>query len=160
MNKQRTANSTLAIGGVSSPLESFVVTESSVLRINFCAKKPAHRQSANRVWLESITDETSNWMLFDWWNKLMGINWPSTDALPGELVNRLVLLLMKISSGERQGSKGQSESVQVWPKWAERKWTVRWSLERARRWAKQVVTFASAIETQPIPDYGLCLIRG
>jgi hypothetical protein len=43
----------------------------------------------------------------------MGINWPSTDALPGELVNRLVLLLMKISSGERQGSKGQSESVQV-----------------------------------------------
>jgi hypothetical protein len=46
----------------------------------------------------------------------MGINWPSTDALPGELENRLVLLLMKISSGERQGSKGQSESVQVRPK--------------------------------------------
>ena len=44
----RTANSTLAIGGVSSQHDSFVVTESSVLRTNFCAEKPAHRQSANR----------------------------------------------------------------------------------------------------------------
>jgi hypothetical protein len=43
-----TANSTLAIGGVSSPLDSFVVAESSVLRTNFCAEKPAHRQSAIR----------------------------------------------------------------------------------------------------------------
>jgi hypothetical protein len=41
-------NSTLAIGGVSSPLDSFVVAESSVLRTNFCTEKPAHRQSANR----------------------------------------------------------------------------------------------------------------
>jgi hypothetical protein len=41
-------NSTLAIGGVSSPLDSFVVAESSVLRTNFCTKKPAHRQSAKR----------------------------------------------------------------------------------------------------------------
>ncbi len=41
-------NSTLAIGGVSSPLDSFVVAESSVLRIDFCAKKPAHRKSAKR----------------------------------------------------------------------------------------------------------------
>jgi hypothetical protein len=41
-------NSTLAIGGVSSPLDSFVVAESSQLRTNFCAKKPAHRQSAKR----------------------------------------------------------------------------------------------------------------
>ena len=46
--ESRTANSTLAIGGVSSPLDSFVVAESSVLRTNFCAKKPAHRQSAKR----------------------------------------------------------------------------------------------------------------
>jgi hypothetical protein len=44
----RTANSTLAIGGFPSPLDSFVVAESSVLRTNFCAEKPAHRQSANR----------------------------------------------------------------------------------------------------------------
>ena len=43
-----TYNSTLAIGGVPSPLESFVVAESSVLRTNFCAEKPAHRQSAKR----------------------------------------------------------------------------------------------------------------
>jgi hypothetical protein len=42
------ANSTLAIGGVSSPLDSFVVAESSVLRTNFCAEKPANRQSAKR----------------------------------------------------------------------------------------------------------------
>jgi hypothetical protein len=42
-------NSTLAIGGVSSPLDSFVVAESSQLRIKFSAEKPAHRQSANRV---------------------------------------------------------------------------------------------------------------
>jgi hypothetical protein len=41
-------NSTLAIGGVSSPLDSFVVAESSVLRTNFCAEKPANRQSAKR----------------------------------------------------------------------------------------------------------------
>jgi hypothetical protein len=41
-------NSTLAIGGVPSPLDSFVVAESSVLRINLCAEKPAHRQSAKR----------------------------------------------------------------------------------------------------------------
>ena len=41
-------NSTLAIGGVSSPLDSFVVAESSVLRTNFCAENAAHRQSAKR----------------------------------------------------------------------------------------------------------------
>jgi hypothetical protein len=34
------ANSTLAIGGVPSPLDSFEVAESSVLRTNFCAKSP------------------------------------------------------------------------------------------------------------------------
>ena len=48
MSKQRTANSTLTIGGGSSQLDSFVVLESSVLRTNSCAEKPAHRQSANR----------------------------------------------------------------------------------------------------------------
>ncbi len=49
IEKITTANSTLAIGGVSSPLDSFVVAESSVLRTNFCAKKAAHRQSAKRL---------------------------------------------------------------------------------------------------------------
>ncbi len=38
----------MAIGGVSSPLDSFEVTESSQLRIKFSAEKPAHRQSAKR----------------------------------------------------------------------------------------------------------------
>ena len=47
--EKRPHNSTLAIGGVSSQLDSFVVAESSVLRTNFCAVKPAHRQSANRL---------------------------------------------------------------------------------------------------------------
>ena len=41
-------NSTLAIGGVSSPLDSFVVTESFVHRMNIGAEKPAHRKSAKR----------------------------------------------------------------------------------------------------------------
>jgi len=44
--KTPTANSTLAIGGVSSPFDSFVFQQSSVLRIKFSAEKPAHRQSA------------------------------------------------------------------------------------------------------------------
>jgi hypothetical protein len=48
MENKTAGNSTSAIGGVSSPLDSFVVAESSVLRINFCAIKPAHRQSAKR----------------------------------------------------------------------------------------------------------------
>ena len=47
-DRKTPANSTLAIGGVSSPLDSFVVAENFVLRINICAEKPAHRQSANR----------------------------------------------------------------------------------------------------------------
>ena len=48
-DRRKTAyNSTLAIGGVPSPLDSFVVAESFVLRMNICAKNPAHRKSANR----------------------------------------------------------------------------------------------------------------
>jgi len=45
--RKPTANSTLAIGGVSSSLDSFVVNQSLVLRINICAEKPAHRQYVN-----------------------------------------------------------------------------------------------------------------
>lgn len=41
-------NSTLAIGGVPSPLDSFEVDESLVLRTNFSVKKHTLRQSANR----------------------------------------------------------------------------------------------------------------
>ena len=44
----RTDNSTFAIGGVSFSEDSFAVIESSVLRMNICAKKPAHRKSAKR----------------------------------------------------------------------------------------------------------------
>ena len=46
--EQHTANSTFAIGGVSCSADSFVVTESFVLRMNICAKNPAHRKSAKR----------------------------------------------------------------------------------------------------------------
>jgi len=46
--KARTHNSTFAIGGVSCSVDSFVVTEIAVLRINICGEKPAHRKSANR----------------------------------------------------------------------------------------------------------------
>ena len=46
--KTPAGNSTLAIGWVSSPLDSFVVQQNSVLRIKFSAEKPAHRQSAKR----------------------------------------------------------------------------------------------------------------
>ena len=41
-------NSTFAIGGVSYSADSFVVAESSVLRINICGENPAHRKSAKR----------------------------------------------------------------------------------------------------------------
>ncbi len=44
----RTHNSTFAIGGASCSVDSFVVAESFVLRINICGEKPAHRKSANR----------------------------------------------------------------------------------------------------------------
>jgi hypothetical protein len=43
-----TTNSTFAIGGVTCSADSFVVAESFVLRINFCAEKPAHRKYAKR----------------------------------------------------------------------------------------------------------------
>ena len=42
------ANSTFAIGGVTCLYDTFVVKESAVLRVNICAEKPAHRQSAKR----------------------------------------------------------------------------------------------------------------
>lgn len=48
-SKRKTAyNSTYTQGGVSSSADTFVVAESSVLRINICGKKPALRVAANR----------------------------------------------------------------------------------------------------------------
>jgi uncharacterized membrane protein len=44
--KKRKHNSTFAIGGVSCSADSFVVAESSVLRMNICAVKLAHRKAA------------------------------------------------------------------------------------------------------------------
>jgi hypothetical protein len=41
-------NSTFAIVGVSCSADSLRLTESFVLRINICGKKPAHCKSANR----------------------------------------------------------------------------------------------------------------
>jgi hypothetical protein len=48
MENTATPNSTLAIGGVQSPHDSFVVKESSVLLINICGEKTDHRQSSKR----------------------------------------------------------------------------------------------------------------
>ncbi len=62
MTKRRTgANSTFAIGGVSCSADSFVVAESSVLRINISGKNPAHRKSAKRcASLYRDTQKTKN----------------------------------------------------------------------------------------------------
>lgn len=43
-----TANSDLAKGGVSCFVETFVVNQTFVLRMNFCGKNPALRQAATR----------------------------------------------------------------------------------------------------------------
>jgi hypothetical protein len=48
IDRKTTANSTFAIGGVSYSADSFVVAQSSVLRMNACAENPAHRKSAKR----------------------------------------------------------------------------------------------------------------
>ena len=47
-SNKRHANSTFAIGGVLCSADSFVVIESSALRINISGKNPAHRKSAKR----------------------------------------------------------------------------------------------------------------
>jgi hypothetical protein len=46
--KKPAHNSTFAIGGVSFSADSFVVAESSVLRINICGANPYLRQARNR----------------------------------------------------------------------------------------------------------------
>ncbi len=56
-----TANSTLAIGGVSSPLDSFEVVESSVLRTNFCAPKSATAMKFMPI--NFIEDTNCSWKL-------------------------------------------------------------------------------------------------
>jgi hypothetical protein len=48
MGRMASNKSILAIGGVSSPLDSFVVAECSFRRTNFCAENPRLRQSAKR----------------------------------------------------------------------------------------------------------------
>ena len=47
----QTYSSKLAIGEVSSPLDSFIVAESFVLRIKFSGKKPVNRKPSNRYQL-------------------------------------------------------------------------------------------------------------
>lgn len=48
MTRMLTDKSTFAIGGVSCHADSFVVAESSILRINICAEKADHHKSAKR----------------------------------------------------------------------------------------------------------------
>jgi hypothetical protein len=56
------ANSTYTQGRVSCIADTFVQAESSVLRTNFCAEKPAHRQSAKRYaqFYDKITAKINN----------------------------------------------------------------------------------------------------
>jgi hypothetical protein len=48
MKSTAAGNSTFAIGGVSSSVESLMVAESFVLRINICTENPAFRVAAKR----------------------------------------------------------------------------------------------------------------
>ena len=54
-------NSTFAIGGVSCSADSFVVAESAALRMNICAKKPAHRKSAKRQTVKKLPQSTNKY---------------------------------------------------------------------------------------------------
>ncbi len=47
-------------GGVSCFADTFVVAESSVLRMNIRAEKPAHRKSANRYNLTTVQTSTDD----------------------------------------------------------------------------------------------------
>ena len=47
MERKTPYNSTFAICGVSSTLDSFMVAEKSILLTNFCAKNPRLRKAAN-----------------------------------------------------------------------------------------------------------------
>jgi len=55
-------NSTFAIGGVSCSADSFVVAESSVLRINICGKNPTHRKSAKRSKIVKMSSRRNNYI--------------------------------------------------------------------------------------------------
>jgi hypothetical protein len=46
--KKTPYNSTYPKGGVLCSVDTFVVKESAVLRMNICAEKPAHHKSAKR----------------------------------------------------------------------------------------------------------------
>jgi len=46
--KMAAANNIFATGGITCSAHSFVVTESSVFRMNICTEKPTHRKFANR----------------------------------------------------------------------------------------------------------------
>lgn len=48
VDRRPAGNSGLAIGGVSYSADTFVLSSTVGLRINFCGKMPAHRQAAKR----------------------------------------------------------------------------------------------------------------
>ncbi|MFN0200918.1 MAG: hypothetical protein ACKVTZ_05330 [Bacteroidia bacterium] len=47
-DRRATTNSTYPKGGVSCSKDSFVVNQTLVFQIKFCAKNPPHRQAENR----------------------------------------------------------------------------------------------------------------
>lgn len=56
-------NSTLAIGGVSSPVDSFVVEESLILRTNSYSENPVHRYQQN-VGFNFMTQRIDKYCIF------------------------------------------------------------------------------------------------
>ena len=62
--KARRHNSTYPKGGVSCSADTFVQSESSVLRMKFCGKSPALRVAANR-WAQLHRDKVDNQNYFD-----------------------------------------------------------------------------------------------
>ena len=60
-NKKTAANSTYPKGGVSFSADTFVVAESSVLRIEFSGKNPALRVAAKRYGQVQKNKESRNY---------------------------------------------------------------------------------------------------
>ena len=55
MTRMPAHNSSLAKGGLTYFIETFVLGSTFVLRMNFCAKNPALRQAANRQAVKKLT---------------------------------------------------------------------------------------------------------
>lgn len=120
--------------------QSFCLVESEVLRNRHL------RVAAKRVWLESIIQK--RWLNAVWLMEEFEFN---SDGLPttpfrGSCQPALCCRVWKWAVVSDKDKRVREYLISGRPIWAERKWTVRWSLERARRWGKYMVTFACTTE--------------